>query len=57
VLYAYNSANLGQEYYDSTQAAGSRDQFGNGNKFVTPVIANGKVFVATPSGVAVFGPL
>lgn len=56
VLYAYNPANLGQEYYDSNQAGG-RDSFGNGEKFITPVIANGKVFVGTPNGVAVFGLL
>jgi hypothetical protein len=56
VLHAYNPTNLAQEYYNSTQA-GSRDSFGNGNKFVTPVIANGRVFVGTPSGVAVFGLL
>ena len=55
VLHAYNAANLGVEYYNSSQAANSRDAFGKGNKFVTPVIANGKVFVATPNGVAVFG--
>jgi hypothetical protein len=57
VLYAFNPANLGQQYYDSTQAAAGRDSFGNGNKFITPVIANGKVFVGTPNGVAVFGLL
>jgi len=57
VLHAYNPANLLVEYYNSTQAAGSRDAFGNGNKFITPVVANGKVFVGTPSGVAVFGLL
>jgi hypothetical protein len=57
VLYAYNPDNLGQEYYDSAQAAGGRDSFGNGEKFITPVIANGKVFVGTPNGVAVFGLL
>jgi hypothetical protein len=57
VLHAYNPANLGEEYYNSTQAGGGRDSFGNGNKFITPVIANGKVFVGTPSGVAVFGLL
>ncbi len=57
VLYAYDPADLGQEYYDSSQAAGGRDSFGNGNKFITPVIANGEVFVATPSGVAEFGLL
>jgi hypothetical protein len=54
-LHAYNPSNLQQEYYNSTQAAGGRDAFGNGEKFITPVIANGKVFVGTPNGVAVFG--
>jgi hypothetical protein len=57
VLHAYNPANLQQEYYNSAEAAGGRDNFGNGEKFITPVIANGKVFVGTPSGVAVFGLL
>jgi hypothetical protein len=56
VLHAYSATDLTQEYYNSTQA-GSRDAFGNGNKFITPVIANGRVFVGTPSGVAVFGLL
>jgi hypothetical protein len=57
VLHAYNPANLAVEYYNSTQAANGRDAFGNGNKYITPVVANGKVFVGTPSGVAVFGLL
>jgi hypothetical protein len=57
ILHAYNPANLQQEYYNSTQAANSRDAFGNGERMITPVVANGKVFVGTPSGVAVFGLL
>ena len=56
VLHAFDATNL-QEIYNSTQAANNRDQFGNGNKFITPVVVNGKVFVGTPSGVAVFGLL
>ena len=56
VLHAYNAATL-TEIYNSNQAAGGRDQFGAGNKFITPMIANGKVFVGTPTGVAVFGLL
>ncbi len=56
VLHAYNPANLAQEYYNSSQA-GSRDSFGSGNKFVTPTIANGRVFIGTSDGVAVFGLL
>jgi hypothetical protein len=56
VLRAYDATNLAAELYNSNQAAGSRDQF-SGNKFITAVIANGKVFVGTPNSVAVFGPL
>jgi hypothetical protein len=56
VLHAYNPANLGTELYDSNQAANSRDHFSD-NKFITPMIANGKVFVGTASSVAVFGLL
>jgi len=54
VLYALDATNLAHELYDSNQA-GSRDQFGPGNKFIAPVVANGKVFVGTQTGVAVFG--
>ena len=56
VLYAFDATNLSNQLYNSNQA-GSRDQFGPGNKFITPVIANGKVFVGTQTGVAVFGLL
>jgi len=57
VLHAYDATNLGSELYNSSQAAGGRDSFGNGNKFITPMIVNGKVYVGTPNGVAVFGLL
>lgn len=56
VLHAYDAATL-QELYNSNQAAGGRDHFGDGNKFITPVVADGRVFVGTPSGVAEFGML
>jgi hypothetical protein len=56
VLHAYDANNLSNELYNSNQA-GSRDQFGGGNKFMTPTIVNGKVYVGTPNGVAVFGLL
>jgi hypothetical protein len=56
VLHAYNALDLTQELYNSNQQ-GSRDQFGPGNKFITPMIANGRVYVGTPTGVAVFGLL
>jgi hypothetical protein len=57
VLHAYNPANLAVEYYNSTQAPNGRDNFGNGNKFITPAIVDGRVLVGTPNGVAVFGLL
>lgn len=57
VLHAYDATNLASELYNSQTAAGDRDSFGNGNKFITPLVVNGKVYVGTPTGVAVFGLL
>jgi hypothetical protein len=59
VLHAYDAANLSNELYNSNQAlpGGGSSSFGNGNKFITPVVVNGNVYVGTPSGVAVFGLL
>jgi hypothetical protein len=56
VLHAYDATNLATELYNSNQAANNRDHFAD-NKFITPMIANGKVYVGTPNGVAVFGLL
>ncbi|PYU86869.1 MAG: pyrrolo-quinoline quinone [Acidobacteria bacterium] len=56
MLFAYDAADLTKELYDSNQAAGNRDHF-SGNKFITPVVVNGKVYVGTPTSVAVFGLL
>jgi hypothetical protein len=57
VLHAYDATNLAHELYNSNQASGGRDQFGAGNKFITPMITNGKVYVGTTNGVGVFGLL
>jgi hypothetical protein len=56
VLNAYNATNLAEELYNSDQA-GSRDHFGDGNKFITPMIASARVYVGTTTGVGVFGLL
>jgi hypothetical protein len=57
VLHAYAADDLTHELYNSNQASGGRDHFGSGNKFITPMIADGKVFAATTNSVAVFGLL
>ncbi|HEY2819425.1 MAG TPA: hypothetical protein VGJ06_00180, partial [Candidatus Acidoferrum sp.] len=53
VLHAYDATNLATELYNSTQS--SNGQF-SGNKFITPMIANGKVYVGTATSVVAFGP-
>ncbi|MFM0687980.1 pyrrolo-quinoline quinone [Paraburkholderia strydomiana] len=55
-LHAFNAGDLSQELYNSNQS-GTRDTFGAGNKFITPMIAHGHVYVGTTNGVAVFGLL
>ena len=57
VLHAFKASNIGVELYNSNQAANSRDQFGSASHFGTPTIVNGKVYVGTTTGVAVFGLL
>jgi len=56
VLHAYDATNLATELYNSNQAANGRDNFSD-NKYITPMIVNGKVYVGTPTGVIVFGLL
>jgi hypothetical protein len=57
VLHAYEASDLTHELYNSSQRTNGHDQFGAGNKYITPTIADGKVFVGAPNGVAVFGLL
>jgi hypothetical protein len=56
ILFAYDASDLTKELYDSNQAANNRDHF-SGNKFITPMVVNGKVYLGTPTSVAVFGLL
>lgn len=55
---AYDATNLTTLLYTSSQA-GTRDQFpsDSNDKFVTPMIANGKVYAGTANAVVVFGLL
>jgi hypothetical protein len=55
VLHAYDASNLATQLYSSEDADHGRDNFGNGNKFITPTVINGKVYVGTTNGVGVFG--
>ena len=55
-LHAFDASDLGRELYNSKHS-GARDAFGAGNKFITPMIAHGRVYVGATNGVAVFGLL
>jgi outer membrane protein assembly factor BamB len=57
VLHAYDANDLARELYNSNEAPSGRDHFGTGNKFITPMVAHGKVYVGTTNGVGVFGLL
>ena len=57
VLHAYDASDLSHELYNSSQAPSGRDNFGSGNKFIVPTIANGKIYVGTRNGVGAFGLL
>jgi Bacterial Ig-like domain (group 2) len=57
-LFACDATNLANLLYNSSQAAGGRDQFsGVGGHFITPMVVNGKVYFGTGSTVVVFGLL
>ncbi len=57
ILHAYAATNVAVELYNSTQAPDLRDQIGDTSKFMPPMIASGRVYVGTLSGVGVFGLL
>jgi hypothetical protein len=56
VLFAYDATNLADELYDSTES-GSRDTMDYAAKFNVPLVANGKVFVASQSQLTAYGLL
>jgi hypothetical protein len=58
ILFAYDATDLTKELYDSNQAASNRDHFSAvAGHFITPMVANGRVYIGTASSVAVFGLL
>jgi hypothetical protein len=56
-LSAFDATNLQTQFYNSNLASGERDTLGSEPSFVTPTIANGKVFVATETQLQVYGLL
>jgi chitodextrinase len=56
VLHAYDASNLGVELYNSNMA-GTRDVLDVAAKFNVPLVANGKVFVASNGRLTVYGLL
>jgi hypothetical protein len=55
ILYAFDAGNVATQLWNSNLNA-ARDSFGNFAKFVPPLVANGRVYVATWSNqVAVYG--
>jgi Abnormal spindle-like microcephaly-assoc'd, ASPM-SPD-2-Hydin len=56
VLRAYDAANISHELYNSS-LAGTRDKAGLDNKFATPTVANGKVYVPGSQELDVYGLL
>ena len=57
VLHAYKATDLSSELYNSNLAPGSRDTLDIATKFNIPLVANGKVYVASVSQLMIYGLL
>jgi hypothetical protein len=57
ILHAFDATNLAIELYSSDEAPNGRDGLDYAAKWAAPLVANGKVFVATNSRLTVFGLL
>jgi len=56
ILYAYEAVNVSNQLYSSEEYP-VRDRAGVARRFVVPVVANGRAYVATSGGVDVYGLL
>jgi hypothetical protein len=56
ILHAYDATNVATELFNSTQNA-ARDGLTVANKFATPTITNGKVYVGSQKALSAFGVL
>jgi chitodextrinase len=56
-LHAFDATNLANELYNSNQASASRDTLDFAVKWSAPLVANGRVYVATESLLSIFGLL
>jgi hypothetical protein len=57
VLHAYDATDLTSELYNSTQAqvgGAPRDSIGTTAKHAVPLVANGRVYIGTDAGLAIF---
>jgi hypothetical protein len=57
ILYAFDANNISTELYDSTQALALRDKLAATSRFVTPTVANGKVYVGSTTQLTAYGLL
>jgi len=57
ILYAFDPNNLSTVLYTTGQAPGERDAVGSIPKFVTPTIADGKVYLGGTSSLSIYGLL
>ena len=57
ILHAFDATDLSTELYNSSQAQGGRDVLDMVAKWSAPLIANGKVYVASESRLTAFGLL